>query len=251
MKILLTGYTGELGLELVEQLSKAGIRYSTLGRQEIYGSDAHFFWSLGMDPDPLVFQDIDILIHLAWITNSRSDNANHLNIGGSSKLITSAHLSGVKVINVSSLAAENPQSNYGLAKLKVEDINHLGINVRLPKLIKSNSNQDSSLIRRLLRRLIAVPVSSKINVTVLNLREGVNFLVELAESDLDSGLEYSRSRQFSLKEYLKFSFGFSTIETSLSILDFLIRIVSKIPIRNFSLLEDRWISLKSINSFEE
>ena len=169
MKILLTGYTGELGLELVEQLSKAGMRFSTLGRQEIYGSEAHFFWSLGMDPDPLVFQDIDILIHLAWITNSRSDDANHLNIGGSSKLITSANLSGVKVINVSSLAAKNPKSSYGLAKLKVEGINDLGINVRLPKLIKSDSNQDSSFIERLLRKAIIVPVSSKINVAVLDL----------------------------------------------------------------------------------
>ena len=251
MKILLTGYTGEFGLALVEQLSKAGVRYSTLGRKEIYGSEEHFFWSLGMDPDPLVFQDIDLLIHLAWITNSRSNDANHLNVGGSFKLINSANLSGVKVINVSSLAAENPKSNYGLAKLQVEDINYLGINVRLPKLVRSGSNQVSSPIGRVLRRILVVPVSSKIKVKVLDLEQGANFLLRLAISDFKSGLKYSNSLQFNLKEYVKFSFGFSAIETSLPALDFLVRIVSKIPIGHFSLLEDRWISLKSINSFYE
>ena len=76
-------------------------------------------WSLGQKLDNTNLPRLDLVVHLAWQTKSRRENF-HLNIGGSLQLISQASMSGSRVIFVSSLAALNPRSYYGIAKSIVE-----------------------------------------------------------------------------------------------------------------------------------
>jgi nucleoside-diphosphate-sugar epimerase len=245
MKLLLTGYSGFVGSELRKQLVSANMSFSTLGRTEISEAEKHFPWTLGLDPNPQIFEDIDVLIHLAWKTDERHSSANHLNIGGSQKLIESARLSGVKVFFISSLAAENPLSCYGAAKLKVEKINSLGVNIRLPKLVGQIDSKHTFLIWKLIKKLTFLPASQRVFVNVGNLTEGVLAIIETVVSNCKPTTITLSHRRVTMNEYIRRFLGFQAVSVPMFFLETIFALLHKLPAQKSKNLEDRWVSLKS------
>jgi hypothetical protein len=77
-------------------------------------------WTLGQKMDLTNLPSMDVVIHLAWQTNSRREKF-HLNVGGSLQMLNEFEGKTSQIIFLSSLAALNPKSYYGLGKSTVEE----------------------------------------------------------------------------------------------------------------------------------
>jgi dTDP-4-dehydrorhamnose reductase len=119
-KIVMTGYSSSLGVELLHFFESQGHEVILLGRNKPSSSQIWFPWTLGQIPTPDAFKGGEFLIHLAWPTKNRSADTSHLAIGGSAKLFEAAAQIGVKVVFVSTLSVNAPKSIYGSSKLKAE-----------------------------------------------------------------------------------------------------------------------------------
>jgi nucleoside-diphosphate-sugar epimerase len=121
-KILITGYSSNLGSELISNLELQGHEIICLGRTKPVGKFKWFPWTLGQNPPKEAFEKVNILLHLAWPTVSRSDKTSHLAIGGSERLIKTAELYGVRIVFISTMSVYAINSVYGAAKKEVESM---------------------------------------------------------------------------------------------------------------------------------
>ena len=121
MNILITGYSSTIGTSLIRKLLESGHTCFAFGRKPLNGfpNTKWISWTLGQKLDLTDLPNIDVVMHLAWQTTSRRESF-HLNVGGSIQLLEQFSGGGARVIFVSSLAALNPMSDYGLAKSEVE-----------------------------------------------------------------------------------------------------------------------------------
>lgn len=138
--VLLTGGTGYLGSHIAAAFESARWRARFLGRRQ----RPPFQWRLGGEPDPGVFEDVDLLVHGAYDMGlTRRDRIRRINIEGTRTLLAAAASHGVsRVILVSSIAAfEGCQSDYGRAKQECERIaaGHNALIVR-PGLVYGEQN---------------------------------------------------------------------------------------------------------------
>ena len=182
MKVLITGASGKLGSELANHLAREGFYVATLGRRALQSRFENYSWTLGMSPKPEAFIGVDCLIHLAWSTKDRGSLDLHLNVGGSSKVFEMSNAMGIKVINVSSLSALDPESMYGKAKQLVEQSNLNGINLRVAKIENLNHFNNLNLMKKLFYRFSIIPVPRDLTVQVVEmdkvLEEISNYVVE-------------------------------------------------------------------------
>jgi hypothetical protein len=122
MNVLVTGYSSRIGQDLIARLRQNNLSVYFAGRTPPIIEKANerwIPWTLGMKFDSSGLPKIDIVFHLAWNTQSRRESI-HLNVGGSIQLIRHFLDEGSRTVFISSLAALNPLSNYGLAKYLVE-----------------------------------------------------------------------------------------------------------------------------------
>ena len=242
MNILLTGSSGRIGQELLALLRAKGHSVRTLGRNSDENQCHDSEWTLGLSPNPIVFQNIDILIHLAWITNSRLPSAQHINIGGSAKLIDSASQAKVKVVFISSFAANNPKSNYGAAKHMVEKLNHNGINIRVPLVVDSLVQQNEKSSRSFFSTKY-FPSTKFLSVNIASMRE-VCMAIESSLSP--EGVPISiNSTKISLTDYIDKYLGLRAIEIKLGYIEWVMGLLAKSKSGKSAMIRDRWVSLIS------
>jgi nucleoside-diphosphate-sugar epimerase len=123
-RIAITGATGYLGSVLSEHLSSRGDEVVALTRrrpERAVSEWRHF--ELGRPLDVAIFQDVDTLIHAAWVLSGKDTSQLwRENVIGSRRLIEAAVTAGVQnVVFVSSMSAYfGTRQTYGLMKLAVE-----------------------------------------------------------------------------------------------------------------------------------
>jgi nucleoside-diphosphate-sugar epimerase len=123
-RVAITGATGYLGSTLADYLSRQGHEVIALTRRPpaTEAIDWRRF-DLNEAIDAAVLQDIDVLIHAAWVLGGKdASELWHQNVVGSRRLIDAAVAAGVqKIVFVSSMSAYfGTQQTYGLMKLAVE-----------------------------------------------------------------------------------------------------------------------------------
>lgn len=242
MNILLTGSSGRIGQELVGVLRTKGHSVRTLGRDSEENQCHDSKWTLGLSPNPIVFEDIDILIHLAWITDSRMPSAQHINVGGSSKLIESALRAKVKTVFISSFAANNPKSDYGAAKYMVEKVNHSGINIRVPLVVDSIVQQNGKNSRGFIS-IRFFPSARSLSVDIASLREVcIGIESSLVSEDVLISLN---SKKISLTDYINIYLGLRAFEIKLSYINWVMSFLARSKSAKSTMIRDRWVSLIS------
>lgn len=240
MNILLSGSSGKIGTELLQILRLKGHKVRLLERIPKAEDSYSIGWTLGLDPDPSVFENIEILIHLAWVTNSRNSESQHLNIGGSAKLFEMANIANVKVIFISSYAANHPTSIYGKTKLKVENYNTNGVNIRVPFIVELENSQ-RSLDRSRNNFIKLTPSSKSIYVQILEKREAC--LAIEAALTFEENLLTLDSRIISFTELLNTHLGIKTFEVKIAHIQMFMNVVKKLKSAQIKIIYDRWVSL--------
>jgi nucleoside-diphosphate-sugar epimerase len=123
-RVAITGATGYLGSVLSDRFSSRGDEVVALTRrrpERAVSEWRHF--ELGAPVDGALFQDVNALIHAAWVLSGKDTSRLwHENVIGSRRLIEAAVTAGVqKVVFVSSMSAYfGTRQTYGLMKLAVE-----------------------------------------------------------------------------------------------------------------------------------
>jgi nucleoside-diphosphate-sugar epimerase len=123
-RVAITGATGYLGSVLSDHLSNRGDEVIALTRRRpkrAVGEWRHF--ELGRPVDTTTLQDVNTLIHAAWVLSGKDTKQLwRENVIGSRRLIEAAVTAGVqKVVFVSSMSAYfGTRQAYGLMKLAVE-----------------------------------------------------------------------------------------------------------------------------------
>lgn len=123
-RVAITGATGYLGSVLSDRFSSQGDEVVALTRrrpERQVNEWRHF--ELGRPVDPALFEDVDVLIHAAWVLSGKDTNLLwDENVIGSRRLIEAAVAAGVrKVVFVSSMSAYfGTRQTYGMMKLAVE-----------------------------------------------------------------------------------------------------------------------------------
>ena len=245
MKVLMTGSSGQIGFELGNHLSSEGIVITTLGRRAASPEFDNYSWSLGMSPKPHSLEGVDCLIHLAWSTTDRGPLDFHLNVGGSRKLIELSKILGIKVINISSLSALNPESMYGKAKEMVEKSNSDGINLRVAKIEDQNNLKKQSFLKKLIRRLIIVPTPRSLTVQVVELDKVIHEITKFLKEDFNPGIYTLSYETYRFEEYLKKYHQLKIFYVPKSLLNYLFICFNNSGSRKGKILYDRWLSLVS------
>ncbi len=123
-RVAITGATGYLGSVLSDLFLSRGDEVVALTRrrpERAVGEWRHF--ELGRPVDGTMFQDVDALVHAAWVLSGKDTSQLwRENVIGSRRLIEAAVTAGVqKVVFVSSMSAYfGTRQTYGLMKLAVE-----------------------------------------------------------------------------------------------------------------------------------
>jgi nucleoside-diphosphate-sugar epimerase len=123
-RVAITGATGYLGSVLSDRFSSRGDEVVALTRrrpERAVSEWRHF--ELGRPVDAALFQDVNALIHAAWVLSGKDTSQLwQENVIGSRRLIEAAVTAGVqKVVFVSSMSAYfGTRQTYGLMKLAVE-----------------------------------------------------------------------------------------------------------------------------------
>jgi nucleoside-diphosphate-sugar epimerase len=124
-RVAITGATGYLGSVIANSLSRHGNIVVALTRSrpaDFTAAQWHRF-NLSEPISENALQDIDVLIHAAWVLGGKDQNDLwQQNVVGSRRLIESAVAKGIpKIVFISSMSAFfGTQQTYGLMKLAVE-----------------------------------------------------------------------------------------------------------------------------------
>lgn len=245
MKILVTGSSGFLGRELVDRLRASGHEVRTLDRKVEAPTALDFPWTLGMSPNPNSLHEADVLIHLAWNTRDRDSTTTHINVGGSKKLFHAADIAGIRIINVSSLSAVNPKSNYGQAKRTVESFNKEGLNLRVAKVVSPQNKSKLLSTFAFTHRFLFLPVPSQVKVHTVDLDEFINQIFFHLSNQSKSECITLKSDSSSIKEFLRINYGIRSFEISARIFSAVFLVCSHIVPIQGKIWLDKWKSLVS------
>jgi nucleoside-diphosphate-sugar epimerase len=123
-RVAITGATGYLGSVLSDHFSSRGDEVVALTRRRPGHPVSEWRqFELGRPVDATIFQDVDALIHAAWVLSGKDTTQLwRENVIGSRRLLEAAVNAGVqKVVFVSSMSAYfGTRQTYGLMKLAVE-----------------------------------------------------------------------------------------------------------------------------------
>lgn len=123
-RVAITGATGYLGSVLSDHFSNRGDEVVALTRRRPEHQVTEWrHFELGRPLDGAIFQDVNTLVHAAWVLSGKDTSQLwRENVIGSRRLIEAAVTAGVgKVVFVSSMSAYfGTRQAYGLMKLAVE-----------------------------------------------------------------------------------------------------------------------------------
>lgn len=118
----ITGASGVLGSALLGDLRNLGLDVQPIHKSA--GSNSKYYWDL-LDPIPQSFLDFDLIIHCAFsFTDARRNEFIKvgMNLVGANQLAAWGAVEGVRIVNLSSVAAASIETKYGAEKRKIEEI---------------------------------------------------------------------------------------------------------------------------------
>ena len=126
MNIFITGATGFVGNQLIDNLKRSKHQLFCLSRTSHTNSEnTHYIKGNLNDLSNISLKDIDIVIHLASISNGTKESYHQTNVIGTQSLIQQCLSGNLKqFIYISSICAlsSNPNDAYGKSKLEAEKI---------------------------------------------------------------------------------------------------------------------------------
>lgn len=173
MKILITGGTGFLGRNLIEELSRDNYKIRVLSRENENVDDLkkykiEFVHGDITDKDSLVkaCKDVDIVIHLAGLIQQRNSYKDQydVHVNGLKYLVDACKKQHIKrIIAISSMAAKNKYlDNYGKTKLQGEHIlkrSNMDYTILRPSVIYGkNSNSFLNLVKQMSMFPLVLPI---------------------------------------------------------------------------------------------
>lgn len=196
--IALTGATGFVGRQLLEDLARQSVKVRALARGlpgRPLPADLSAGWIKGDLSSPAALASLvegaDAVIHLAGATKARrSEDFHRINALSTADLVRHARLAGVgHFVHVSSLTAERPGvSDYARSKaesetLAVEQAGEMALTiVRAPAVLGPGDDATHALFSALARGLLPVPggAAAGYRFSVIDVADLSDFLVSLA-----------------------------------------------------------------------
>jgi len=124
--IIITGAGGFIGECLVNHFLSSGWKIKAFVHRLPTNGLAnveYIMYNMMQTPNENVFQDVDALIHCAYVKFEKNKNADEINLTGTKTLIDLCRKWHIKMIFLSSLSAhENAKSHYGISKLQCEKL---------------------------------------------------------------------------------------------------------------------------------
>lgn len=206
-KILVTGATGFVGKYLVKKLVKekykvrclvrkiSNIEYlKKLNLEIVYGD------IINKDSIKNAIKDIDVIIHLASIINSKDPNIYNVNVRGSQNIIDICKKNKIKVIYISSTATKNKYlDKYGKTKLEAEKLflnSNLKTIVLRPGMIYA---KDSKGFLHLLKYIKMFPFfipiigNGKYNLNLTYIEDLTSTIIKILKKDIFNNKAYDLS----------------------------------------------------------
>jgi nucleoside-diphosphate-sugar epimerase len=190
-----TGATGFLGQHVVRALADAGWRVRILARRE----PASPFWS-GVTPevvrgdlfDPTALagfcEGADIVAHVAGLIAGKERDLHRVNVEGSRNLATAAQAASAHLLQISSLAAREPQiSPYAASKRAGEEVARAVLRERLtvirPPAVYGPGDRETLRLFKLAAKSPVLPVLDPAARTALiHVEDAARQIAALAES---------------------------------------------------------------------
>lgn len=120
MRVGVTGATSGIGQEVVKVLESRGHTAVRIGRHPSGPADRRF--DVHLVPDPLVVDELDGLVHLAWDWEAMAGGPSDPNASAGKSLADLCGKAGIKPVLLSTFSVfATPASSYGSAKLAVEE----------------------------------------------------------------------------------------------------------------------------------
>lgn len=188
-RIAMTGATGFVGAEVLEQALAEGLRVNALTRRA-QPPRAKLKWVPGSLEDPAgldtLVRDADAVIHIAGVVNAPDrDGFEAGNARGTVAVIDAMRRRGIRrLILVSSLAAREPQlSDYGWSKeLAERHVKASGLDwtiVRPPAVYGPNDREMLDLFRMARRGIMMLPPGGRLSV--IHVADLARLLLALAQ----------------------------------------------------------------------
>jgi nucleoside-diphosphate-sugar epimerase len=194
-----TGATGFLGQHVVRALADAGWRVRILARREPQSR----FWD-GLSPDVVrgdlfdidalgrLCSDADLVVHVAGQIGGGRHDLDRVNVEGTRNVAAAARPTGARLLQVSSLAAREPQlSPYAASKRAGEAAARelLGdrVTVARPPAIYGPGDRETLRLFKLAARSPVLPVlDPAARVALIHVTDAARQIVALGESGLPS-----------------------------------------------------------------
>ena len=198
MKILVIGASGFVGKHLTKELIKNKYQIKGFVKEENLEpiKDLELIYGDITDKESLkkAVKNIDIIIHLASIINSKDPNIYNVNVKGSQNIIDVCD--NQKIIYISSLAIKNKfLDNYGKTKLEAEKL-FLNSNIKTiilrPGMIYSKDSPGFNHILKYTNMFPFIPIvgNGKYNISLVYINDVIKTIINIIKKDIFNNKAY-------------------------------------------------------------
>ncbi|WP_164914181.1 NAD-dependent epimerase/dehydratase family protein [Aquimarina sediminis] len=124
--IIITGANGFLGKCLVDYFRAKKWRVKAFVHnllKEKYDDVVYIKYDMKEDIEPTYFEDVDFLVHAAYLRYEKDSNADEINLEGTRNIVAICEQKSIKVAFLSSFSAHDEAiSHYGITKLRCEKL---------------------------------------------------------------------------------------------------------------------------------
>lgn len=201
----ITGASGHIGLHLTKYLSEKGFRVIAFVRNisSIKNVQARKY-DLTETISPDLFSDVNILIHLAFVTRQQYAAAEQINLNGSKELFYAAKKQGVnKIIFFSSVTADvNAKSAYAKSKFEIGQLLQPATDllVRCSMVIGTGGMFARMLTYARTNTFIPVLGSGKQIIQVVAIEDVVSFVEEAIAHNMSGSCVLANNEQLTYKQ---------------------------------------------------
>jgi len=197
MNILVIGATGFVGKYLIKELVKNyKVRCLVRNKNLEPIKNTEFVYGDLTDKNSLkkAVKNIDMIIHLASIINSKDSNIYNVNVKGSQNILDVC--TNQKIIYISSVAVKNKiLDNYGKTKLKAENSflnSNLKTIVLRPGMIYSKDSPGFNHILKYTKMFPFIPVvgNGKYNISLVYLNDIIKTILNIIKKDIFNNKAY-------------------------------------------------------------
>jgi nucleoside-diphosphate-sugar epimerase len=209
-KVVITGANGFLGSNLCTFFVQKGWQVNALVHRlpqvQIPGI-SYCSYELSGNPDEKYFEGADYFIHCAYARATKGQDAYHMNIEGTKKLLEASRKYGIKNIFISSVAArKDALSVYGKQKYACEGLfNRPSDLILRPGLILGNGGLFGQMREYLQKsRLIPLISGGKQPMQTINVNDVAIAIEKCLQKELSGTLILASSEKLTTKEFYKF-----------------------------------------------